>query len=137
VEFVWDINGEIPHLTTDPLKLEEILQNLLGNAIKFTPAGKIEVCVRNLADQDRVEFSVADTGIGIEEDDFGKIFNAFEQGKDAHTGNLDGVGLGLNIVKKYLDLMQGEIRLTSRVGQGSTFTFTLPHNLENSAQAAA
>ena len=137
LEFVWDISGEIPHVTTDPLKLEEILQNLLGNAIKFTPAGKIEVCVRKLADQDRVEFSVADTGIGIEADDFGKIFNAFEQGKDAHTGNLDGVGLGLNIVKKYLDLMQGEIRVTSRVGQGSTFTFTIPHNLENSAQAAA
>lgn len=136
LEFVWDIGSDVPPLITDPLKLEEVLQNLVGNAIKFTPAGKIEVRVRNLAGQDRVEFSVADTGIGIEEEDFERIFNAFEQGKDAHTGNLDGVGLGLSIVKKYLNLMQGEIHVSSRVGQGSTFTFTIPRALESAAQAA-
>jgi signal transduction histidine kinase len=137
LEFAWDIDIDVPQLTTDPLKLEEILQNLIANAIKFTPAGKIEIHVRNLAQQNRVEFSVADTGIGIEESELGTIFTAFEQGKEAHTGNIDGVGLGLSIVKRYLELMQGEIRVTSRVGQGTTFTFSIPRTLENGAQAAA
>ncbi len=137
LSFAWEIESDVPQLISDPLKLEEILQNLIGNAIKFTPAGKIQLRVRNLAQQGKVEFSVADTGVGIEENDLGNIFNAFEQGKEAHIGNLDGVGLGLSIVKKYLDLMKGEIRVTSHVGLGSTFTFTIPHTVEESAPAAA
>jgi signal transduction histidine kinase len=137
VEFDWHVEKDIPELVTDALKLEEILQNLIGNAIKFTPGGRVAIRVRDLAQQKRVEFSVADGGIGIAEDELERIFNAFEQGKDAHTGNLEGVGLGLNIVKKYLQLMQGEIRVTSRVGEGSTFTFTIPHTFEDSAKAAA
>ena len=137
VEFVWEFDGDIPPLATDALKLEEILQNLIGNAVKFTPSGIVSTRVRNLAHQKRVEFTVADTGVGIGEDDLERIFNAFEQGKDAHTGNLGGVGLGLSIVKKYLQLMRGEISVTSRVGEGSTFTFTLPYSIEVSAKAAA
>jgi signal transduction histidine kinase len=137
LEFSWALDSDIPALATDALKLEEILQNLVGNSIKFTPAGRVEIQVRNLGQQSRVEFSIADTGIGIAEDELEKIFNAFEQGKDAHTGNLEGVGLGLSIVKKYLQLMRGEIRVTSRVGEGSTFTFTIPYNLDDAAKAAA
>jgi signal transduction histidine kinase len=137
LEFSWEVESDIRPLATDALKLEEILQNLIGNSIKFTPAGRVEIRVRNLVQQSRVEFSVADTGIGIEEDELEKIFNAFEQGKDAHTGNLEGVGLGLSIVKKYLQLMRGEIRVASRVGEGSTFTFTIPYSLEDAAKAAA
>jgi signal transduction histidine kinase len=137
LEFGWEYESDIPPLVTDALKLEEIVQNLVGNAMKFTPAGAVRIAVRNLQQQSRVEFSVADTGIGIEEAELGKIFNAFEQGKDAHTGNLEGVGLGLSIVKKYLELMQGEIRVTSRVGHGSTFTFTIPYNLNEATKAAA
>jgi signal transduction histidine kinase len=97
--------------------LEEILQNLIGNAIKFTPAGRVVITARNLAERNRVEFSVADSGIGIEEDEIERIFNAFEQGKGAHTGNRDGVGLGLSIIKKYLELMQGEIHVNSHIGR--------------------
>jgi signal transduction histidine kinase len=137
LDFGWEYENDIPPLATDALKLEEILQNLVGNAMKFTPVGSVRIHVRNLAQQGRVEFSVADTGIGIEEAELEKIFNAFEQGKDAHTGNLEGVGLGLSIVKKYLQLMHGEIRVTSRVGKGSTFTFTIPHHLDEPAKAAA
>jgi signal transduction histidine kinase/HAMP domain-containing protein len=137
LQFGWEFENDIPPLATDALKLEEILQNLVGNAMKFTPVGRVDIKVRNLAQQSRVEFSVADTGIGIEEDELEKIFNAFEQGKDAHTGNLEGVGLGLSIVKKYLQLMHGEIRVTSRLGRGSTFTFTIPHNFDEAAKAAA
>ena len=71
---------------------------------------------------------MADTGLGIAEKDLGKIFEEFHQLKEAHTGNFDGFGLGLNIVKKYLDLMQGDIRVDSQPGIGTTFTFTLPYS---------
>src|SRR5688500_831917 len=124
----WNVEPNLPALTTDAVKLEEILQNLIGNAYKFTPAGKIEIVVRNLKDKGRFEFAVADTGRGIEEKDLDRIFEEFHQLKEAHTGNFDGFGLGLNIVKKYLDLMQGDIRVDSRPGVGTTFTFTLPYS---------
>jgi signal transduction histidine kinase len=128
LQVLWQVEPKLPPLTTDALKLEEILQNLIGNACKFTPAGKIEILVRNLKDQKRIEFAVADTGLGIDEKDLDKIFEEFHQLKEAHTGNFDGFGLGLNIVKKYLELMQGDIRVESRLGSGTTFTFTLPYS---------
>jgi signal transduction histidine kinase/HAMP domain-containing protein len=137
LEFGWEFESGIPPLITDALKLEEILQNLVGNSMKYTPAGRIDIRVRNLAQQRRVEFTVTDSGIGIEESELDKIFNAFEQGKDAHTGNLEGVGLGLSIVKKYLQLMGGEIRVASHVGKGSSFTFTIPYALDDGDKAAA
>jgi signal transduction histidine kinase len=137
LEFSWEFETGIPPLETDALKLEEILQNLVGNSMKYTPAGRVDVTVRNLAQQRCVEFTVTDTGIGIEESELDKIFNAFEQGKDAHTGNLEGVGLGLSIVKKYLQLMGGEIRVTSCVGKGSSFTFTIPYALDDGDKVAA
>ena len=129
LEVRWAVDRDVPSLVTDPLKLEEILQNLIGNAFKFTPRGLVEVRVRNLGDQDRIEFSVADTGIGIEADNLGKIFNEFEQIKEAHTGDYNGVGLGLSIVKKYLELMQGDIQVVSTPGQGSTFIFSIPRSV--------
>jgi signal transduction histidine kinase len=128
LEFLWNVEPNLPPITTDALKLEEIFQNLIGNAYKFTPKGKIEIRVRELVDKKRLEFAVADTGIGIEEKDLGKIFEEFHQLKEAHTGHFDGFGLGLNIVKKYLDLMQGDIRVDSQPGVGTTFTFTLPYS---------
>jgi len=130
LEVRWDIDASIPPLVTDSLKLEEILQNLIGNAFKFTPAGRIEVRVQNRPEQDRVEFIVADTGIGIAAEDQGRIFDAFEQLKEAHTGNFNGVGLGLNIVRRYLDLMQGKIFVQSEPGQGAKFTFSVPRSLQ-------
>ncbi|MBM2802929.1 MAG: Histidine kinase [Deltaproteobacteria bacterium] len=130
LEVRWDIDASIPPLVTDSLKLEEILQNLIGNAFKFTPTGRIEVRVHHRPDQDRVEFTVADTGIGIAAEDQGRIFNAFEQLKEAHTGHFNGVGLGLNIVRRYLDLMQGEISVQSQPGQGAKFTFFVPRSLQ-------
>jgi signal transduction histidine kinase len=125
----WDIEQDLPAIVTDVTKLEEILQNLIGNAFKFTPRGQIEVRVRNIQELNRIEFSIADTGIGIEEHDVERIFRAFEQIREAHTGDFNGVGLGLNIVKKYLDLMHGDIRVESQPGEGSTFTFSVPHSI--------
>jgi signal transduction histidine kinase/putative methionine-R-sulfoxide reductase with GAF domain len=129
LRFVWEVPLDLRSLTTDALKLEEILQNLIGNAFKFTPKGSIEVRARNLNGRDRMEFCVTDTGIGIEAVDLDKIFEEFHQLEDAHTGTYSGVGLGLSIVKKYLELMEGEIRVESRPGVGSTFTFTLPYSV--------
>src|SRR6266850_4659536 len=127
LQICWDVEPELPTIVTDATKLEEILQNLIGNAFKFTPRGQIRLRVRNLHDLARVEFTIADTGIGIEAQDMDRIFSAFEQIKEAHTGDFNGVGLGLNIVKKYLELMNGDIRVESHPGEGSTFTFSLPH----------
>ena len=116
-------------MTTDAAKLEAILQNLVGNACKFTLGGNIEVRVKNLPSRSRLEFSVSDTGIGIEESEREKIFEEFYQGKQAQATNRTGIGLGLSIVKKYLSLMRGEIRVDSVPGQGTTFTFTLPYSI--------
>jgi signal transduction histidine kinase len=127
-QILWKVEPNLPPITTDALKLEEILQNLIGNAHKFTPSGNIEIRVRNLKEKKRFEFAVADTGIGIEDKDLGKVFDEFHQLREAHTGNFDGFGLGLNIVKKYLDLMRGDIRVESQPGIGTTFTFTLPYS---------
>jgi two-component system, NarL family, sensor histidine kinase BarA len=129
LQVFWDIEQDLPNIVTDVTKLEEILQNLLGNAFKFTPRGRIEVRVRNIQELNRIEFSIADTGIGIEPHDVDRIFRAFEQIREAHTGDFNGVGLGLNIVKKYLDLMHGDIRVESQPGEGSTFTFSVPHSI--------
>ena len=116
-------------MTTDAAKLEAILQNLVGNACKFTLEGNIEVRVKNLPGRSRLEFSVSDTGIGIEENEREKIFEEFYQGKQGQATNRTGIGLGLSIVKKYLSLMRGEIRVDSVPGKGTTFTFTLPYSI--------
>jgi signal transduction histidine kinase len=129
LEVRWDIDDCIPRLSTDAIKLEEILQNLIGNAFKFTPTGSIEVRVRNVSGADSVQFSVSDTGIGIKTEDLDRIFNEFEQIQKGDNGKFDGVGLGLSIVKKYLQLMHGDIRVESEFGKGTTFTFTVPRNV--------
>jgi signal transduction histidine kinase/putative methionine-R-sulfoxide reductase with GAF domain len=146
IKISWEVPSNLRPLKTDALKLEEILQNLIGNAYKFTRAGAIDIRVRDLDGNGAIEFAVADTGIGIKRDDLEKIFDEFHQLDEAHTGTYSGVGLGLSIVKKYLELMGGDIRVESRPGDGTTFTFTLPYESEsvssesgssNKAQAAA
>ena len=129
LKILWKVEPNIAPMTTDALKLEEILQNLIGNAFKFTPEGRIEVRVRDLRERDRIEFAVVDTGIGIDKKDLPTIFEQFHQLKDAHTGSYNGVGLGLSIVKKYLEIMHGDIHVKSQPGKGSTFTFILPYSV--------
>jgi signal transduction histidine kinase len=121
--------NNLPPISTDVAKLDAVLQNLVANACKFTLEGSIEVRVVDLPGRNRLEFSVADTGIGIEESETEKIFEEFYQGQRAQLTNRTGVGLGLSIVIKYLSLMRGEIRVDSRPGQGTTFTFTLPYSI--------
>ena len=133
VEVSWRVEESLPEITTDAMKLEEILQNLIGNAFKFTPRGRIEMRARNLSGQDRIEFSVMDTGVGISREDRERIFEEFRQVGESPEGAHGGVGLGLSIVKGYLELMGGEIRVESEPGGGSTFTFTIPYSIQNPA----
>ncbi|HEX9443040.1 MAG TPA: GAF domain-containing sensor histidine kinase [Candidatus Binatia bacterium] len=129
LEFAWTADGEIPPLTTDVAKLEEILKNLVSNACKFTLKGRIDVRVADRKSKKRVEFSVADTGIGIEEGDRETIFDEFYQARQSQQTEQGGIGLGLAIVKRYLALLQGDIRVESRPGKGTTFTFSLPYSI--------
>jgi len=133
LKVLWEVEPNLRPMTTDALKLEEILQNLIGNAFKFTSKGGIEVRVRDLKGKGRIEFSVADTGMGIASGDLGRIFEQFHQLKEAHTGSYSGVGLGLSIVKRYLEMMRGQIRVESQPGKGSTFTFDLPYSIQTLA----
>jgi signal transduction histidine kinase len=125
----WQIDPDLPRLFTDAVKLEEIFHNLIGNAFKFTATGRIDIAAQNCPERERVEFSIADTGIGIDSGDLERVFEKFEQIKAPGKGKNDGVGLGLSIVRKYLDLMQGGIRVESARGQGARFTFWLPYRV--------
>jgi len=125
-EIVWKFRGDLPALRTDDEKLRAVLQNLINNAIKFTERGAIAVSARCLPGNDAVEIRVADTGIGIPADKIGSIFGMFQQVDGSVTRGYSGVGLGLYIVKNYLDLMGGRIEVTSELGKGTTFLITLP-----------
>jgi signal transduction histidine kinase len=115
-------------LVGDPARTRQVLLNLLGNAVKFTPRGEIRVALsaRPLADG-RVEarFAVADTGVGIPREELGRLFVAFQQLDGSLTRKHGGTGLGLAISKRLTELMGGEIWAESTAGQGSTFHFTL------------
>jgi signal transduction histidine kinase len=125
-EIAWEFNGDLPALRADDEKLRAVLQNLINNAIKFTERGVIAISVRHLAANDAVAISVADTGIGIPADKIDTIFGMFQQVDGSVTRGYGGVGLGLYIVKSYLDLMGGRIEVTSELGKGTTFFVTLP-----------
>ena len=114
-------------LQSDKTKLHAILQNLLSNAIKYTDVGEIELCVSCPRDgEGRVSFTVHDTGIGIQEEDLKQIFDPFYMAGNVDRKKRPGTGLGLTIVKRLVELFEGEIQVESELGKGSTFTVTLP-----------
>jgi signal transduction histidine kinase len=115
---------ELPPLSGDRTKIKQILLNLLSNAIKFTGQGRVLVSV--VAEPDAVRVSVADTGIGIREDDLARLFEPFQQLDNPVVRSAGGTGLGLAISKKFVELHGGRIWAESRENQGSTFHFTLP-----------
>ncbi len=115
-------------LLGDPLRLRQIILNLISNAVKFTTGGKITMRVHLLeedAKKAKIEFTLTDTGIGIAEDKVGQIFNNFEQAYPMDGGAYGGTGLGLAIVKQLLERQGGTIRVASELGKGSTFSFIL------------
>ncbi len=129
-----DIQPDLPVMFQDQWKIQQVMLNLLSNAIKFTPeGGRITVRIQRLADQ-RLELSVADTGVGIAEEDREIIFEKFRQsgqaiGDNNLTREHSGTGLGLSIVKELCKLLGGEITFVSELGRGSTFTVRLPWTL--------
>ncbi len=117
---------EVPeYIETDWQRLEQVLKNLLSNAIKFTEQGEVSLDISRAADG-RVMFAVRDTGIGIPEEQRELIFEPFCQADGTTNRRYGGTGLGLSISREFMRLLGGEIHLSSVVGQGSTFTLTLP-----------
>ncbi|MEP6715473.1 MAG: PAS domain S-box protein [Terriglobia bacterium] len=113
-------------LSGDPARLRQILTNLLGNAVKFTNKGEVRVAVRPMsADSGLVEFSVADTGIGIDEEHLSTIFDDFRQGDASINRRYGGAGLGLGISRRLVEHMGGRLTVKSEVRQGTTFRFAL------------
>ncbi|MDR3652984.1 MAG: response regulator [Paludibacter sp.] len=113
-------------ITTDADKCRHILQNLVGNAVKFTEKGS--VIVEAVQHENKLEISVTDTGIGISESNIGHIFDEFRQADGGTSRKYGGTGLGLAIAKKYANLLGGDVTVKSVFGEGSTFTVSLPLN---------
>jgi signal transduction histidine kinase len=127
IQFKMDIPEELPLVYGDRDKLEQILTNLVGNAIKFTPeGGEISVSAKPFEEEGMVAISVRDSGLGIPADQLDKIFEKFHQVEDSLRRSITGTGLGLAITKGLVEAQQGKIWVESEVGKGSTFTFTLP-----------
>ncbi len=121
-----------PHIPAvmlgDPLRLHQVLLNLISNAFKFTHQGHIVLAVRLIAssqDNARIEFSISDTGIGIADDSLAAIFEGFTQAESSTTRRFGGTGLGLAIARRLVELMQGQLAVESRLGAGSRFHFTI------------
>jgi len=128
IEFVLDIADDVPqYIDVDSLRLNQILMNLLNNAIKFTERGyvRLKVTVQEKhKDRVKLKFSSEDTGIGIPADRLSKIFDSFEQADDSIVSKYGGTGLGLAIVNRLIELKGGELSVSSQVGKGSIFSFT-------------
>ena len=137
LELVCDVAGDVPpNLVGDALRLGQILINFANNAIKFTESGEISIAVRLLASagqQVRLRFEVRDTGIGLTEEQMGRLFQSFQQADTSTTRRYGGTGLGLAICKSLAELMGGEVGVESRFGKGSTFWVAVP--LERGAPA--
>ena len=128
------MNVEHEHVLTDVTKVKEIFVNILSNAIKYTPAGgSVMVDVDELSCDESgymiVRISVSDTGIGMSQDYQTKIFEAFTREQNTTKSKIAGTGLGMSIVKKYVELLGGIINVESELGKGSTFTVTLKHRI--------
>src|SRR5437762_2214021 len=126
LSLIWDYPPDLPIIRTDSHKLKLILQNLINNAIKYTPTGHIRISARYLAEQKEVKFAVADTGIGIPKDSLTMIFDKFRQLGGSEAKNYGGIGLGLYIVKRYTEVIGGRVDVESELGKGSIFAVTLP-----------
>lgn len=129
LELVYYISKEVPlNIIGDPLRLQQILYNIIGNSIKFTEKGEVVVSINKvseLKDEVELEFSIKDTGIGIPKEKQNKLFKSFSQIDESYTRRYGGTGLGLTISKSLIELMDGSISVNSKVGLGSIFRFTI------------
>ena len=134
IHLQYNIHLEHNHVLTDVTKVEEIFVNILSNALKYTPSGgSVIFDVNELPCDDSgymiVKTSVSDTGIGMSQEYMDKIFESFSRERSTTTSGVSGTGLGMAIVKKYVDLLGGTIDVKSELGKGSTFIVTLKHKI--------
>jgi signal transduction histidine kinase len=132
VTFINDIPEDMVPVFADEDRLQQIMLNLLGNAVKFTDEGSVKVTAE--LGEDFAKISVIDTGIGISSGKLQEIFDAFSQADGSAERQYGGTGLGLSITNKLVELHQGTIDVSSQLGRGSTFTFTLPLSAESEVQ---
>lgn len=132
LELYLDIQEGLPTwIEGDPVRIQQILNNLVGNAVKFTPSGSVQVTARKIGEYEdgfELELAVADTGVGIQPERQSSVFEDYEQGGVDVTSQFGGTGLGLAICKRLVEMMSGSISLESTPGEGSTFTVNLKAN---------
>ena len=128
IELIWNVAENLPTIEADPLRIRQILLNLLSNAAKYTDEGQVQLHVHQ--DNDHIHFKISDTGIGIAPDDYDKVFTAFEQVDSSTTRTVGGTGLGLPITKWLIEMHQGNIYFESQVDHGTTFHVRLPMTQE-------
>lgn len=131
------ISDALPDMVfSDEIRLNQALINLVGNAVKFTNKGSVDIIVKPVKSQTKgivnIHFSIKDTGIGIAKEKIGIIFERYLQATPDIHAEFGGTGLGLNISKNFIELLGGEIKLDSEIGIGTTFSFTLPLSVETS-----
>jgi adenylate cyclase len=128
---VVDSADNLGPLIADPMRLKQILLNLLSNACKFTNEGEVALRVRNVTDgREWIELSVADSGIGMTPEQQAKLFQEFTQADSLTARRYGGTGLGLALSRKLARMMGGDVTVTSEPGQGSVFTLRLPRSTE-------
>lgn len=127
-DLIFEEPRDMPRLYTDDKKLAQILRNFISNALKFTPRGEVRVSA-SLEGDDRVRFSVKDTGIGIPRELHEMLFDDFTQVDSPLQKRVRGTGLGLSLCRQFAHLLGGEVGMVSRVGKGSTFHVVLPLTL--------
>lgn len=133
LEFEIQVNENLPSwLYGDEVRIRQIINNFLSNAVKYTKQGKVTFCLdyeQKSGEQILLIISVADTGIGIKEEDLGKLFTSFTRIEEKRNRNIEGTGLGLNLTKNLVDLMGGEVLVESTYGKGSCFTARIPQKI--------
>lgn len=134
IEISKTVSVEHPYILADTTKVQEVLSNLVSNAIKYTPeGGKVSICIEELP-YDRqgytlIQTTISDTGIGMSKEFVPHLFESFAREKEMRESAIQGTGLGMAIVKSYVELMDGSITVKSELGKGSTFTLKIPHKL--------
>ena len=135
VSLIFEETSDIPRIFTDDKKLSQILRNFISNALKFTNEGEVRVSA-TLVGEERVEFAVSDTGIGIAKDHLPALFTDFVQLDTRIQKRLRGTGLGLSLAKKFAELLGGAVGVTSEEGRGSRFFVVIPTRYKNSSQVS-
>ena len=140
LELEWSVRGDLPEwVQGDPVRLRQVLINLLGNAVKFTDAGEVTLgieCLKCSEEEAEIRFEVRDTGVGIPAEHQSKIFDSFQQSDTSVTRQFGGTGLGLSISARIVRMMGGEIQVESKMGEGSRFFFTVKLKTSKNAERA-